>query len=343
MSEKSPISPASSPPKSAPKVSEPPKSAPKTSSPPRPVPPKPKPKSKGGMGFFSYLLIVIILLSGGVYFAYQQPSLRPHIEAHVKTYWEKLRANIASRMSSSKEDTSTTAKKPVTVTIAKRTPEPKPAPTPSPAPVVSSSNAPGFASEIKEIKDAVARLQIGQGETSRRLDSLDRHEEQDLTGLHISMIDLRLRHSGDTSSAAAELSKLSNAPNINPQWLAKEITRLQNSASRERIASILQKLLRLHPPHEAPPAAATELEGVSASLAKLFNVRRVDESVVDDTIRETLLRMELLFLTGQRAAYLHELEGVAVRSQHSDPNVALHFQTLQNFGAPEYFLAEQKP
>ena len=297
------------------------------------------------MGCFSYLLIVSVLLSGGVYFAYQQPSLRPHLEK----YWDQLRANITARIPYGGDTPGAETKEPVTVTIAKKTPAEKtPAekPKPPPGPIVRPADNVQSSRQFNELKDDIVRLQIAQSETSRRVGLLssDNNDARDFTALDVSLIDLRLRHSGDTAAAADGLAKLSGAPGINPQWLAREIARLRNAASRGQIASVLEKLLRLYPSHESPPPASAELDGVAGTLAGWFNVRRVDEVGGGENIREILLRMELLFLTGQRGTYLHELESLAARPPVADPNVALHLQTLQKFGAPEYFLTvEDKP
>ena len=334
MSEKPPQTSPSSP-TPAPSQPVPPKSAP-----PKPVPPKSKPAKKGGIGCFSYLLIVSVLLSGGVYFAYQQPLLRPHLE----NYWGQLRANITARIPYGGDTPAAETRKPVTVTIAKNTPAEKPKP--KPAPAVRPADNVQSSAPFKELQDDIVRLQIAQSETSRRVGllSADNDDARDFTALDVSFIDLRLRHSGDTAAAADGLAKLSGASNINPQWLAREIARLRNAASRGQIASVLEKLLRLYPSHESPPPASVKLDGVAGTLAGWFNVRRVDEAGGGENIRETLLRMELLFLTGQREAYLHALESLAARPPVSDPNVALHLQTLQKFGAPEYFLSvEDKP
>ena len=351
MSEKPPQTSPSTP-TPAPSKPVPPKSAPPKPVPPKPVPPKSKPAKKGGIGCFSYLLIVSILLSGSVYFAYQQPLLRPYLEK----YWDQLRTNITSRIPYGSDTPAVESRKPVTVTIAKKTPaekkpvEKKPAekpkPKPKPEPTVRPADNVQSSAQFKELKDDIARLQIAQSETSRRVGLLssDNDDARDFTGLEVSLIDLRLRHSGDTAAAAADLAKLSSVPGISPQWLAREIARLQNAASRGQIASVLEKLLRLYPSHESPPPESVKLDGVAGTLAGWFNVRRVDEVGGGENIREILLRMELLFLTGQRETYLHELESLAARPPVSDPNVALHLQTLQKFGAPEYFLTvEDKP
>ena len=192
--------------------------------------------------------------------------------------------------------------------------------------------------QLVRLRDSVARLEFLQQETDERIARIAGARDSDL---QLNLIDLRLRFSGDPAAAARSLSVLRKAPGVNAVWLNAEIERLQNTPSRAQVVRALQQLLRLADVAAAEPPSGPGAGGIVGSLQKIFRVRRTVHSGTE--VREQLRRLELLFLTGQRETYLTVLGEFAARPAFSsDPNVPLHLESLQKFGAPEYALNDWK-
>lgn len=157
------------------------------------------------------------------------------------------------------------------------------------------------------------------------------------SGWRLQLIDLRLRQSGDAAAAARDLSMLRSRHGVSSPWLDAEADRLRNAESRARIAGVLQGLLRdARRAAENPPQIFAG-SAPAAFLVSLFNIRRADEGGTPGVL-EDLRRLELLFLSGQREAYLEALDDFAARGVFAGENAQLQIDVLKKFGAPRYAL-----
>ena len=207
--------------------------------------------------------------------------------------------------------------------------------------------------KIATLQEAVARLQLDGAafnESVRRLDGA-RAESLDSADLQLQLIDLRLRQSGDTAAAVRDLLPLRNAAGIDQQWLAAEIARLQNAPSKNTVAEALHSLVVAAdssfsgPDFQSDFAAAdsefqtaadsSALSRLQSSLFSLLKIRRVHSAAAAPA--QAMRRLEVLFLSGRRLAYLRELESLESLSSGS-AGVAREIGALRQYGAPEYFL-----
>ena len=207
--------------------------------------------------------------------------------------------------------------------------------------------------KIATLQEAVARLQLDGAafnESVRRLDGA-RAESLDSADLQLQLIDLRLRQSGDTAAAVSDLLPLRNAAGIDQQWLAAEIARLQNAPSKNTVAEALHSLVVAAdssfsgPDFQSDFAAAdsefqadadsSALSRLQSSLFSLLKIRRVHSAAAAPA--QAMRRLEVLFLSGRRLAYLRELESLESLSSGS-AGVAREIGALRQYGAPEYFL-----
>ena len=308
-----------------------------------PPPPTTPPARRWGLRLLGGFLAIVACFGGGGYLAYQQPFLRPYLQPH----WHQFLAQIPFVSPPPPNTTpKTTRQSPpiaeTTPAVSDDNPPPKTAaPTTTIAPATTARNTEtpptnrnlvNVREQIADLRDTIARLQLQQNTQNRRITELAQSPD---AAIQLELIDLRLRQSGDTQTAANSLLTLQNNPAASPLWLADEIARLQNAPSRTQIVLILQKLLPGVP--NASSSAAPD-NSPADFMIKLFNIRH---TAAPDAARyqQHLQRMELLFLTGQRTAYLSALDTFANRFAHiAEPNIALNIKLLQKFGAPLYAL-----
>ncbi|MGI9306741.1 MAG: hypothetical protein ACR2P5_05490 [Gammaproteobacteria bacterium] len=331
---------------SAAPASQTPKSAPsQTAPPPKPAPP-PMPAKRGGFRAFLRRLalrfaVLAAVLGGGGYYAYQQPAVQPYMDKIIAFAAPAVRRMFGMQA----PPQNTGAADAVENTAANAAPDAADslagaADDGSFSGGVSSngnsSNAAGGA-DLRDImrrlaaaEDEVARLRRAQDAAARR-SALSPAGESGAaeTELRLQIIDLRLRQSGDTAAAAAALSLLREAEGIDRVLLDREIARLQNAASKSQIAAAIAKLSRLS------AAAPPDTESAVSGLLGVLRARRSGEN--GGAAR--LQRMELLWLTGRREAYLDALDDIAANPlSGADPNIPLLVENLQKYGAPKYAL-----
>ena len=343
--------------------------------PPAPPPPPPaskaasapaKPAAKGGFGRFLRrwifrLLMLGALLGGGFYYANQQPALQPYTQ---KIAAAILPPQFAPTMEESspppREDSADSKNDFVAADSDSDSADFESPPVDSIADSESNSEtmfleSPDSETErkIATLQEAVARLQLDGAafnESVRRLDGA-RAESLDSADLQLQLIDLRLRQSGDTAAAVRDLLPLRNAAGIDQQWLAAEIARLQNAPSKNTVAEALHSLVVAAdasfsgPDFQSDFAAAdsefqadadsSALSRLQSSLFSLLKIRRVHSAAAAPA--QAMRRLEVLFLSGRRLAYLRELESLESLSSGS-AGVAREIDTLRQYGAPEYFL-----
>lgn len=357
----------------------PPKSA---SAPPADKPPA----KKGGFSRWAirwlavYPLLLAFAAGGVLYAAYQQPKLRPYLQPHWHNFAARvplLRRTVPAPAPPEIADTAEIAE---TAAPPETTPETVPAtateivaaadspaiPSAAPADSFAAAETAGdsfaaasadsdfrrrdeqFAAQIARMRDEITRLRDEIARTRNAVHTRNRAAPDAETRLEL--IDLRLRLDGDSAAAAAALSSLQNAPELDSQWLAAEIARLKNTASRGQIADTLQKMIRLSAhdsaaaenadaaKNAAPSAADSYGDKAAAALKRIFNVERIAAAASAGPVRR-LRRMETLLLTGRRAAYLSELAEFAARPPPADADIAPLTRALQEFGAPIYALA----
>ena len=343
--------------------------------PPAPPPPPPaskaasapaKPAAKGGFGRFLRrwifrLLMLGALLGGGFYYANQQPALQPYTQ---KIAAAILPPQFAPTMEESspppREDSADSKNDFVAADSDSDSADFESPPVDSIADSESNSEtmfleSPDSETErkIATLQEAVARLQLDGAafnESVRRLDGA-RAESLDSADLQLQLIDLRLRQSGDTAAAVRDLLPLRNAAGIDQQWLAAEIARLQNAPSKNTVAEALHSLVVAAdasfsgPDFQSDFAAAdsefqadadsSALSRLQSSLFSLLKIRRVHSAAAAPA--QAMRRLEVLFLSGRRLAYLRELESLESLSSGS-AGVAREIGALRQYGAPEYFL-----
>ena len=343
--------------------------------PPAPPPPPPaskaasapaKPAAKGGFGRFLRrwifrLLMLGALLGGGFYYANQQPALQPYTQ---KIAAAILPPQFAPTMEESspppREDSADSKNDFVAADSDSDSADFESPPVDSIADSESNSEtmfleSPDSETErkIATLQEAVARMQLDGAafnESVRRLDGA-RAESLDSADLQLQLIDLRLRQSGDTAAAVRDLLPLRNAAGIDQQWLAAEIARLQNAPSKNTVAEALHSLVVAAdasfsgPDFQSDFAAAdsefqadadsSALSRLQSSLFSLLKIRRVHSAAAAPA--QAMRRLEVLFLSGRRLAYLRELESLESLSSGS-AGVAREIDTLRQYGAPEYFL-----
>ena len=343
--------------------------------PPTPPPPPPaskaasapaKPAAKGGFGRFLRrwifrLLMLGALLGGGFYYANQQPALQPYTQ---KIAAAILPPQFAPPMEESspppREDSADSKNDFAAADSDSDSADFESPPVDSIADSESNSEtmfleSPDSETErkIATLQEAVARLQLDGAafnESVRRLDGA-RAESLDSADLQLQLIDLRLRQSGDTAAAVRDLLPLRNAAGIDQQWLAAEIARLQNAPSKNTVAEALHSLVVAAdssfsgPDFQSDFAAAdsefqadadsSALSRLQSSLFSLLKIRRVHSAAAAPA--QAMRRLEVLFLSGRRLAYLRELESLESLSSGS-AGVAREIGTLRQYGAPEYFL-----
>ena len=341
--------------------------------PPAPPPPSPaskaasapaKPAAKGGFGRFLRrwifrLLMLGALLGGGFYYANQQPALQPYTQKIAATILPPQFAPSMEESSPPPREDSADSKNDF---AAADSDFESPPPDDIAADSKTESNSetmflesPDSETErkIATLQEAVARLQLDGAafnESVRRLDGA-RAESLDSADLQLQLIDLRLRQSGDTAAAVRDLLPLRNAAGIDQQWLAAEIARLQNAPSKNTVAEALHSLVVAAdssfsgPDFQSDFAAAdsefqadadsSALSRLQSSLFSLLKIRRVHSAAAAPA--QAMRRLEVLFLSGRRLAYLRELESLESLSSGS-AGVAREIGTLRQYGAPEYFL-----
>ena len=343
--------------------------------PPAPPPPPPaskaasapaKPAAKGGFGRFLRrwifrLLMLGALLGGGFYYANQQPALQPYTQ---KIAAAILPPQFAPTMEESspppREDSADSKNDFAAADSDSDSADFESPPVDSIADSESNSEtmfleSPDSETErkITTLQEAVARLQLDGAafnESVRRLDGA-RADAFDSADLQLQLIDLRLRQSGDTAAAVRDLLPLRNAAGIDQQWLAAEIARLQNAPSKNTVAEALHSLVVAAdssfsgPDFQSDFAAAdsefqtdadsSALSRLQGSLFSLLKIRRVHSAAAAPA--QAMRRLEVLFLSGRRLAYLRELESLESLSSGS-AGVAREIGALRQYGAPEYFL-----
>ena len=301
------------------------------------------------------------LLGGGFYYANQQPALQPYTQ---KIAAAILPPQFAPPMEESspppREDSADSKNDFAAADSDSDSADFESPPVDSIADSESNSEtmfleSPDSETErkIATLQEAVARLQLdgaAVNESVRRLDGA-RAESLDSADLQLQLIDLRLRQSGDTAAAVRDLLPLRNAAGIDQQWLAAEIARLQNAPSKNTVAEALHSLVAAAdssfsgPDFQSDFAAAdsefqadadsSALSRLQSSLFSLLKIRRVHSAAAAPA--QAMRRLEVLFLSGRRLAYLRELESLESLSSGS-AGVAREIGALRQYGAPEYFL-----
>ena len=344
--------------------------------PPAPPPPSPaskaasapaKPAAKGGFGRFLRrwifrLLMLGALLGGGFYYANQQPALQPYTQKIAAAILPPQFAPSMEESSPPPREDSADSKNDFAAADSDSDSADFESPPPVDSIADSESNSetmflesPDSETErkIATLQEAVARLQLdgaAVNESVRRLDGA-RAESLDSADLQLQLIDLRLRQSGDTAAAVRDLLPLRNAAGIDQQWLAAEIARLQNAPSKNTVAEALHSLVVAAdssfsgPDFQSDFAAAdsefqadadsSALSRLQSSLFSLLKIRRVHSAAAAPA--QAMRRLEVLFLSGRRLAYLRELESLESLSSGS-AGVAREIGALRQYGAPEYFL-----
>ena len=341
--------------------------------PPAPPPPPPaskaasapaKPAAKGGFGRFLRrwifrLLMLGALLGGGFYYADQQPALQPYTQKIAAAILPPQFAPMTEESSPPPREDFADSKNDFAAADSDfESPPPDDIAVDSKTESNSETmflESPDSETErkIATLQEAVARLQLdgaAVNESVRRLDGA-RAESLDSADLQLQLIDLRLRQSGDTAAAVRDLLPLRNAAGIDQQWLAAEIARLQNAPSKNTVAEALHSLVVAAdssfsgPDFQSDFAAAdsefqadadsSALSRLQSSLFSLLKIRRVHSAAAAPA--QAMRRLEVLFLSGRRLAYLRELESLESLSSGS-AGVAREIGTLRQYGAPEYFL-----
>ena len=344
--------------------------------PPAPPPPPPaskaasapaKPAAKGGFGRFLRrwifrLLMLGALLGGGFYYANQQPALQPYTQKIAAAILPPQFAPTMEESSPPPREDSADSKNDFVAADSDSDSADFESSPPVDSIADSESNSetmflesPDSETErkIATLQEAVARLQLdgaAVNESVRRLDGA-RAESLDSADLQLQLIDLRLRQSGDTAAAVRDLLPLRNAAGIDQQWLAAEIARLQNAPSKNTVAEALHSLVVAAdssfsgPDFQSDFAAAdsefqtdadsSALSRLQGSLFSLLKIRRVHSAAAAPA--QAMRRLEVLFLSGRRLAYLRELESLESLSSGS-AGVAREIGALRQYGAPEYFL-----
>ena len=328
-----------------------------------------KPAAKGGFGRFLRrwifrLLMLGALLGGGFYYANQQPALQPYTQKIAAAILPPQFAPSMEESSPPPREDSADSKNDFAAADSDfdRADFESPLPDNIAADSKTESNSetmflesPDSETErkIATLQEAVARLQLDGAafnESVRRLDGA-RAESLDSADLQLQLIDLRLRQSGDTAAAVRDLLPLRNAAGIDQQWLAAEIARLQNAPSKNTVAEALHSLVVAAdssfsgPDFQSDYAAAdsefqadadsSALSRLQSSLFSLLKIRRVHSAAAAPA--QAMRRLEVLFLSGRRLAYLRELESLESLSSGS-AGVAREIGALRQYGAPEYFL-----
>ena len=302
------------------------------------------------------------LLGGGFYYANQQPALQPYTQKIAAAILPPQFAPSMEESSPPPREDSADSKN----DFAAADSDSDSADFESPPPVDSIADSepnsetmflesPDSETErkIATLQEAVARLQLdgaAVNESVRRLDGA-RAESLDSADLQLQLIDLRLRQSGDTAAAVRDLLPLRNAAGIDQQWLAAEIARLQNAPPKNTVAEALHSLVVAADSSFSGPdlqsdfaaadsefqatADSSALSRLQSSLFSLLKIRRVHSAAAAPA--QAMRRLEVLFLSGRRLAYLRELESLESLSSGS-AGVAREIGALRQYGAPEYFL-----
>ena len=329
-----------------------------------------KPAAKGGFGRFLRrwifrLLMLGALLGGGFYYANQQPALQPYTQKIADAILPPQFAPPTEESSPTPQEDSADSKN--DFAAADSDSDSADFESPLPDNIAADSKTESKSEEmflespdseterkIATLQEAVARLQLDGAafnESVRRLDGA-RAESLDSADLQLQLIDLRLRQSGDTAAAVRDLLPLRNAAGIDQQWLAAEIARLQNAPSKNTVAEALHSLVvaadssfsgpdfqsdfaAADSEFQADAADSSALSRLQSSLFSLLKIRRVHSAAAAPA--QAMRRLEVLFLSGRRLAYLRELESLESLSSGS-AGVAREIGALRQYGAPEYFL-----
>ncbi len=311
-----------------------------------------------------WFIFLCIIVGGGGFYANQQPSLKPYVEKVIdfvvaqippdskKDTPERIAKPSISLLRKSQEAQESQGAQKTQISEEQRTQPENESQYHETSQVtviqsitgisvndtLQTSNSPAdkiaaLESYIIDLQNAVARLQIATSDINNRFSQLSSEQTVQIN-LQLQIIDLKLRQTGDTNAAVEELLSLQNQPQINPHWLASEIIRLQNTVTKNKIVAVLQMLLR-----DSSAANTTDpvtSNSVGEAFVSIFNVRRAaDSNNTDDA--DIIQRMQLLFLGGQRASYLHALETLASQPP-ATRNRALQIEILQKYGAPDYSL-----